>query len=319
MLLAVAACVVGLVLLAKAADAFVLGAAQIAVALRVSPVVIGAVVIGVGTSAPELLVSALAAGQGELDIAQGNVAGSNLANLSLVLGAAAVLAPLRVASSTMRFEAPLSAAGCVLFAAVVVDGRATRVDGGILLVALVIAMVALLRRAASGRDVALAGEVEEFLHEDEPEPVPLRRDAVRAGLGLIGTIVGAQLLVEGATTIADELGLASGLVGLTLVAVGTSLPELVTAISAARHGEPDLIVGNLLGSNLFNSLAVMPAAALVGPARFDDGDLVRLSLLLMLAVVTVSLTLLRTGHVVTRKEGVALLAAYAVTVPLLAA
>lgn len=264
MLLDVVFVLVGLFLVAKAADVFVEAAAGLAVGLGVPAVVIGAVIIGFGTSAPELLVSTLAASKGETDVAMGNAVGSNLANVLLVLGAATLLRPALVARRILRREMPLSFFA-VLALAFVVQGGITRPEAIVLLVLLVPVMaVSLLIADQPGEGSAELGHQveEELAHEMAGGP---KREAVHALLGLVGTVAGAQLLVEGALGVADGLGVASGPIGLTLVAIGTSLPELATAIQASRRGEADLVIGNVLGSNIFNSLAVAGAAGVVHP------------------------------------------------------
>lgn len=314
MIVALLIVLVGLVLLTKAADLFVGGAARLSSALSVPPVVIGAVVVGFGTSAPEMVVSGIAAGQGKLDIAAGNIIGSNVANLTLVLGVSALLCAMTVDSSILRREAPMSAAAVVAFAVFIQDGL-TRVEGGILL-ALLVAALAYLFLGSRGGDEELASEVDEFLDGDDD--ISASKEALRTLVGLIGVVVGAQLAVSGASTIAEELGLGEGFIGLTLIALGTSLPELVTAVAAARKNEHELIVGNLLGSNLFNSLAVGATAGLVGPGLLEDDKLAGLGTGLMLAVAFGAWLFMWTGRKVQKGEAIVLLAAYVVAVPLLA-
>jgi cation:H+ antiporter len=314
-LLALLAVVVGLVVLTKAADVFVSGAARLSAALNVPPVIIGAAVIGFGTSAPEMVVSAIAAAQGKLDLAVGNVIGSNVANLSLVLGIASLLCLMSVASSVLRKEAPLATAAVLLFAVLVQDGL-QRWEGGLLLVALVAALVWLFTGNARGEDSELMAEVEEFFDEEDT-PVA-RTESIRSLIGLVGVIVGAQLAVTGASSIAEDLGLGEGFVAVTLVAVGTSLPELMTAVAAARKGEDELIVGNLLGSNLFNSLAVGAIAGLIGPGTLDDGKLASVGVGAMVLISLGAWFFMATRRRVDKWEAGALLAAYAVTLPLLA-
>jgi cation:H+ antiporter len=314
-LLALLAVVVGLVVLTKAADVFVSGAARLSAAMNVPPVIIGAAVIGFGTSAPEMVVSAIAAAQGKLDLAVGNVIGSNVANLSLVLGVASLLCVMSVASGVLRKEAPLSTAAVLLFA-VLVQGGLQRWEGGLLLVALVAALVWLFTGNAAGEDNELMAEVEEFFDEDETPVV--RTEALRSLIGLVGVIVGAQLAVTGASSIAEELGLGEGFVAVTLVAVGTSLPELMTAIAAARKGEDELIVGNLLGSNLFNSLAVGAIAGLIGPGTLEDDKLATVGVGAMVLIALGAWLFMATQRRVAKWEAVTLLGAYAVTLPLLA-
>jgi cation:H+ antiporter len=315
-LLASLAVLGGLLLLTKAADAFVAGAARLSVAMSVPPVVIGAVVIGFGTSAPEMVVSAIAAGQGKLDIAVGNVIGSNIANLTLVLGVAGLICAMTVTSGIIKREAPLSTAAVIAFA-VLVQGGIERWEGVVLFVGLVLALALILTTKGPGDDDELLSEVDEFL-EDEDGAVRVPHEVLRTLLGLAGVIIGAQLAVTGASSIADELGLGEGFVGVTLIAVGTSLPELMTAIVAARKGEHDLILGNLLGSNLFNSLAVGGIAGVVGPGPLQDDKLSSIGVGSMVLVAVLAWGFMATRKCVHRWEAIVLLGIYAVTVPLLA-
>jgi cation:H+ antiporter len=310
---AVLGAVAGLALLTFAADQFVVGAARLAVAWRLSAVVVGAVVIGFGTSAPEMVVSGLAAASGSLDIAVGNIVGSNVANLTLVLGAAALVTPIVVHSPVLKREAPLSL-GLVIVFAVLVQSGLSRTDA-IVLGTLLLVALALIVFASRGGDEKMTGEVEEFLHDGE---VSLRKEAIRTALGLGGTLAAAQLLVMSATSIASELGLSEGFIGLTVVAIGTSLPELATALQAARKDETDLIVGNLLGSNLFNSGAVAAVAGLAGPGPLDDPTIVGFATILMVVVAIGATLFMITGKRVVRWEGALLLAAYVATIPFLA-
>lgn len=296
---------VGLYLLTKAADRFVEGAVSVAAALRVSPIVIGAVIVGFGTSAPELLVSGIAANGGRLDVAVGNVVGSNMANLTLVLGAAALFVPLLVSRPILAREAPLSVAAVLAFAVCTIGGLA-RYEGVLLLVALALALGWIISGGLNTEDVV----------PDSPGgagPAMLRTVG-----GLVGTVVGAQLLVWGAVAIAESLGISGGLVGVTLVAIGTSLPELVTAVVAARKGETELILGNLLGSNLFNSLAVGGVIALLGAGPIVDRSLAVVGVggMSLIAVAAWSFMVVRKR--VSKPEAVALLAAWFGSVVLLA-
>jgi cation:H+ antiporter len=316
MLLAVLGVVLGLAALTYAADQFVVGAARLAAVLRLSTVVIGAVVIGFGTSAPELVVSALASAQGSLDIAVGNIVGSNVANLTLVLGVAALATPIVVHSKVLKREAPISLLSVIAFA-ILVQGGLSHVEGTILAVLLVVSLALIVIILASRRDAEdeLGAEVAEFLDDQPPST---GKESLRTLLGLIGTLAAAQLLVLSATTIAEELGLSQGFIGLTVVAVGTSLPELATAVQAARKDETDLIVGNLLGSNLFNSAAVGATAAFAGAGQVADVTITGRGVTLMVTVAVVATAFMITGRQVQRLEGALLLAAYVVTVPLLA-
>lgn len=293
--------VVGIALLAKAADEFVEGAARLAVMLKISPIVVGAVIVGFGTSAPEMVVSGIAATGGDDDLGIGNIIGSNLANLSLILGAAALIVPLTIDSRVLKKEMPLATGAAVLFA-VLVQGGISVTDGIIFSVVLVAALAFLL--LGGGEDEAIVGEVEELAGSGEHT---LGGEALRTLLGLVGTVAGAWLLVEGATTLASDLGINEGFVGVTLVAIGTSLPELVTAIAAARKNQTDLIVGNLLGSNLFNSLAVGAVVAFFGDGQVSDPSLTGLDLWFMLAVCLLGAVAMFTKAIIERAEGTLLL------------
>lgn len=305
---------VGLVLLTKAADAFVLGAARIALILRISAVVVGAVIVGFGTSAPEMLVSGIAAWRGDPDVGVGNILGSNVANLTLILGIAALILPIGVSASTLRKEAPLMVGSVVLFAWFVRDGI-SGVEAGILLAVLSACVLFLIRTGSVEPDPELEADVASFA--DRARMPRLRTEVVRTVIGLLGTLAGAQLLVMGAVDIADAAGLSGGFIGFTLVAVGTSLPELVTAVAAARAGETDLIVGNLLGSNLFNSLAVGAVLALAGTTEVDSGRLLSVGVWSMITVAVGVWLMMATKRRIVRAEGAVLLVAYVVSVALI--
>lgn len=306
MVLAVIFLVVGIVLLTFSADHFVEGAVSVADVFKISPVVVGALVIGFGTSLPEMLVSGVAAVQGDADLGVGNVVGSNVANLTLVLGIAAIIAVISIDSITSRRELPLCV-GSVLLFAVLVQGGFRRWEGVVLLVALVATLAWLLRNA---HDHDAESPVQD--HEQEQGAMA---SGLRTVLGLAGTVGGAWLLVEGGTSLADEVGLTGGFVGLTLVAIGTSLPEMVTAVVAARKGETDLIIGNLLGSNIFNSLAVGAVLGLLGPGPLEDNTLAGLATIIMIAVVLIAAIFLYTGGRVVRWQAATLLLIYLGTMP----
>lgn len=276
MLIAIVSLLLGLFVLLKAGDLFVDGAVSLAKSLKMSSVVVGAIVLGFGTSAPELVVSTIAASQGNPSLGVGNIVGSNVANLSIVLGVAALVTPIALSSSVIRRQAPLSIAAVFIFALTVADGELTRLDGVILLILLLIAMLILIKTPAEA---------------EQPNSVAdqsLARSLTFSLLGLGGVLAGAQLAVSGATTLADKWGLSGGFVGFSIVALGTSLPELVTAVAAARKKEAGLIVGNLFGSNLFNGLAGGAAIGLVNAGPIGDAKLTGGGLLAMLGAVAVA-------------------------------
>ena len=305
---AIALVVGGLVLLTAGADRFVLAAARLSRVWGLSPILIGALVVGMGTSAPEFLVSLVAAAGGGLDLAVGNVIGSNVANLSLVLGATALVAPVAGHIKTLRREGLLMLAAVALLAGLTWNQDLSTVAGIILVAALVVAALVLIRWARrDGEGVGtVTAELDEMTH-DSGRANP--RFEIMVGIvALLATLGGAEMLVRGAQTIARELDLSEAFIGLTLVALGTSLPELATALAAARRRENDLVIGNLLGSNLFNSLGVAGGAAIVGGGALSSGF--RTGLLFMLEVAAFAGILTATGNKLVRWEGFALLAVY---------
>ncbi len=295
MLIFSAAMLGGLVLLAFASEQFVVGASRIATALRMSPVVIGAVVIGAGTSLPELLVSGSAALNDQPDIAMGNVVGSTVANLTLVLGAAAIVGGVPVARSTLRRDAPLATAGVFLLALALLGGSIARIEGVILVIAAAIAFVLIIR--AGTRETVVPAEA---------SGGPLGRESLRTLVGLIGTLVGANLMVYGASGTAEEFGLSEGFVGLTLVAL----------VQAARKGSTDLILGNVLGSNMFNCLAIGGMVGILAPGGIASGVAITGSAAMVIASLVV-IAMMVTSSRINRVEGIALLAGYAIVVPIL--
>ena len=302
--------VAGLVLMAVAADHLVIGASRIASLLKISPVVVGVVVIGLGTSAPEFLTAGLAAFRGEVALGLASLVGSNIVNVTLLLGVAALIAPIAVGSGTIRREGPMSVLGVAVFAVAVALGLGIAV--GLALAAATLVAIWLLIRIARRADEPPVASVAELATRKARPAVEIPRVV----LGLAGTLFGAQLLVVNASELAGRLGVSPEVIGFTLVAVGTSLPELVTAIQSQRRGESDLVVGNLLGSNLFNSLA---GGAIVALSAGTDPQfhLAPVLLALMVAISLLAWLLLWKGYRASRKDAVVLIAVYAGCVPLL--
>ncbi|MET9315806.1 calcium/sodium antiporter [Kribbella sp. NPDC003505] len=315
--------VAGLVVLTFAADHLVLGSSRLAQRLRISPVVVGVVVIGLGTSAPEFLVSGVAAARGEIGLAVGNIAGSNILNLTLVLGIAALAGSVAVTSHVIRREVPLAVGAVVLFSFLAWVGLHP-VTGAVLGAAGVCAVFVLVRWAREGRsNEEVAEEATEFTKAPAAVDVPVQAsrlptwfEPVRAVLGLAGVLAGAQLLVSNASAIATDLGVPQVIIGFTLVALGTSLPELVTTVQAQRRGESELVVGNLFGSNLFNSLVGGAVVGIASGSAPTERAAVALSVTMILTA-ALAWMLLRRGLALTRVEAVVLLGAYALTMPLL--
>ena len=305
--------VVGLAVLSLAADQFVRGAARLAVVLRLAPIVVGAIVVGFGTSAPEMLVSALAAAEGRLDIGVGNIIGSNVANISLVLAAASFVAAVPVSVRVVQRDAAVSVAAVAAFA-LAIQGGLNRWEGGLLVLAL-LGWFALVLRGARGDAGSDLEDISDLVGGD---PVALAPELVRTVVSLAMVAMSAYVLVQGAERLAEALDLSGGFVGYTLVAVGTSAPELVTAVAAARQRETDLLVGNLLGSNVFNSLAVGGVIGLAGPGPVGDDTLQRLGSAVMLLICVVSWRSMAISNRVSRLSGAVLMALWVVSVGLLA-
>ena len=314
MLVGLVLSVVGLVVLSLAADQFVRGAARLAVVLRMAPIVVGAVVVGFGTSAPEMLVSALAAANGRLDIGVGNIVGSNVANISLVLGAASFVAAVPVGSSVVRRDAAVSVAAVGLFA-LAVQGELGRLEGLLLLLGLLAWFGLILRGARTGGSEPDMEDLSDIVGDDPPG---LGAETVRTVVSLALVAASAYVLVEGAERVAEALDLSGGFVGYTMVAVGTSAPELVTAVAAARQRETELLVGNLLGSNVFNSLAVGGVIGLVGPGAVGDVTMQTLGSLMMVVICVVSWAAMAIGVRVSRIEGLVLLGLWVASIAVLA-
>lgn len=291
----------GLVILSYAADRLVRSAVALSRTVGVSTVVIGAVVIGFGTSVPEFVVSSVAAASGDLDLAVGNVISSNTANVTLVLGAAAVITGLLARRRVIRREGVLMLASVVVLALALADDQLDWWEGLVLLAMLVVAMTMVVRWS-------LADPARDLLAEEEPT----RRPTVEVGIAavaLVVTVVGADLLLEGVVGLGERYGLSVVFLGL-ITGVGTSLPELAAAVASARHRETELAIGNVLGSNLFNSLGVMGFAALVG-----GGPLTAFTpalLIFMVAAAAVAGLFAFTGRKIDRTEGILLLAGFVV-------
>jgi cation:H+ antiporter len=300
----------GLALLVWSADRFVEGAASAARHFGMSPLLIGMVVVGFGTSAPEMTVSALAAAQGNSGIALGNAYGSNIANIALILGATALIGPIAVHSRVLQKELPLLTAATALAAWQLLDGEIDRVDAVVLLAVFALVMGWSVWQGTRKRRDALGNEFEQELLE---HAMPLGRSIFWLVVGLAFLIVSSRMLVWGAVEIALSFGVSDLVIGLTIVAVGTSLPELASSIIAARKGEHDIALGNVIGSNLFNTLAVVGIAGAIAPIPVGPEVLSRD--MLVVAALTVSLFAFSYGyrgpHRIGRFEGGMLLLAYA--------
>ena len=261
MILAIVAVIIGLAVLVWSADKFVDGAVGIAEYCGMSTLLIGMVIVGFGTSAPELTVSALSAGQGNPELALGNAYGSNIANIALILGATALISPILMQRSVIRGDLPILIAVSILSIVLVWDGSVVRWNGVLLLVVFALVMgYSIWRELRKARAEAL-----DPAEGESAEKASLGKSIMWLVLGLALLVASSRALVWGAVVIARTLGVSDLLIGLTIVAIGTSLPELASSIAAARKGENDLALGNIIGSNLFNTLAVVGLAATISP------------------------------------------------------
>lgn len=303
------AIVAGLLLLVWGADRFVHGAAALARNLGVAPLLIGLTIVAFATSAPEIIVSVLAASRGEPDLAIGNAIGSNTANIGLVLGTVAMLRPIELTSATLRREMPALLAVSLLTVTLFLDTYLSRVDGLVLLTGLVIVMVWLTR-------LGLRSAQTDPLLVDYDAEIPKDVSTVMAfvwvaiGLGML--LVGAELVVDGAIGIARELGVSEIVIGITLVALGTSVPELAVSIVSAIKGEFGLAIGNVVGSNIFNLLAVVGVAATIQPSALAPSVLsLHIFVMSAFTLVLFAMTYEYDGQGrINRIEGAALLTAF---------
>lgn len=309
MLWSLAAVAGGLVLLVYSADRFILGAAAAARALGVPALLIGLTVVGIGTSLPEVVVSIVASLQGKAGLAIGNAVGSNITNILLVLGVTAVAMPLAVPRGLARRELPMLLAVTGGAWALAADGQLSALDGGLLLLGLAGALVFLARLARGGDDLADDPLAAEIAAATDVELAPAAAAAWLV-LGLVLLPISSQLLVWGASNIAHALGVSELVIGLTVVAVGTSLPELATSLAAVRRRAHELVLGNIVGSNLFNLLAVLPAPALLAPGVLPAGALARDLPLMAVATIVLFLLCFRRDGVIGRGYGLLLLAAF---------
>ncbi|MCW8856217.1 MAG: calcium/sodium antiporter [Kangiella sp.] len=309
MLVAILAVISGLALLVWSADKFVDGAASTARHFGMPSLLIGMVIVGFGTSAPEMVVSALAAAQGNPGIALGNAFGSNITNIALILGLTAVISPIAVQSKILRKEMPLLMLMTILVIGLLWDLDISQLDAIILLIGFAGFMGWSIWQGMQKKPDSLASEVEQ---EVSQHTMPLKIGILWLVVGLILLVASSRLLVWGAVEIAQAFGVSDIIIGLTIIAVGTSLPELASSIIAIRKNEHDLALGNVIGSNLFNTLAVVGIAGAIHPLTVDSEVLWRDAM--FMGVLTLSLFVIGYGFRgegrINRVEGAVLLAAY---------
>ena len=312
--------VVGLVLLVVGADTLVAGASRIAGRLGISSLVIGLTVVAFGTSAPELAVSVTGALTGQSDLALGNVVGSNIFNVLFILGLSALVAPLIVQRQLIRLDVPLMIGACGLCWAMALDGKIGRLDGAVLFLGVVLyttLLIRMTRRESAAAAITAATDAPLVVDLEAAAPparglrdrIPVQLAMIFAGLGML--VLGSNWLVNGAVEIAHTLGLSELIISLTIVAAGTSLPELATSVLAAYRGERDIAVGNVVGSNIFNILCVLGLSSIIAPQGVAVAPAaLGFDIPVMTAVALACLPLFITGGVVSRWEGAVFVAYY---------
>lgn len=308
----------GFVLLVKGADVFVEGSSGIARFFKIPSLIIGLTIVAFGTSAPEAAVSITASITGQTGIAVGNITGSNIFNTLVVLGVCSMIKPVSVQRSIMNKDYLLMLVACAGLFAVSADvwlgggsaGVVSRGDGIMLALLFCIFMYMTIRSGLKGRNET--PELEAVTHAEmakvEEAPIKLPKSIIMAVLGLAGVVIGGQLVVNGASDIAKSFGASETLIGVTVVAIGTSLPELVTSIMAARKGENDIAVGNVIGSNLFNVLFIISTSSIISPLSLDMESLY--DMIIMLAACIMVYLFAVTKKKITRVEGGIMTAAY---------
>ena len=275
MALAIIAVIIGLAVLVWSADTFIDGATSLAVRFNMPSFLIGVVILGIGTSAPELVVSALAAVAGSPDLALGNAYGSNIINITLVLGVTALISPILIRANVIRHDLILLLAVTALAAFQLLDGNLSMTDGIVLIASLIgvlLIQIFLSLRNNTAADV------------DAPKDINIAKALATLTLGLLLLIVSSRSIVWGAVELATLWGMSELLIGLTIVAIGTSLPELVASVAAARRGEHDMALGNVIGSNLFNTLGVVGVATVISPIKNIAPEILSRDVLMMAGV-----------------------------------
>ena len=312
MMIDIALVLAGFVVLVKGADWMVDGASRLALRIGITPLVVGLTVVAFGTSAPELAVSVTSSLQGQADLAVGNVVGSNIANILLILGVSALVAPLTVNHQLIRLDVPIMVGSSVLLYVLAVDGELGLWDSSLLAGCVIAYVVFLIHHSRRERNRAVIAEYEEGLSADAREPGTTAGNLFLLFVGLVGLVAGSQLLVTGAVGIARDLQVSELVIGLTVLAIGTSLPELATSVVAASRGQRDIAVGNVVGSNIFNILSVLGFTGITSLEGIPvSADALRVDIPVMLAVTLACLPIFRSGFVVSRTNGAIFLGSYA--------
>ncbi len=296
--------ILGLVLLVVGAEALVRGASKLAAIAGISPLVIGLTIVAYGTSSPEMAVSTMTALSGQADIAVGNVVGSNIFNVLFILGVSALVSPLIVAQQLIRLDVPIMIGVSVLALVFGLDGNISRVDGIILFTLAVLYTIFLIYQGRKEPNLEVQAEYDQYGRNSGGSAGQLLINLAYIAVGLVLLVIGSRWLVDGSITIARIFGVDELVIGLTIVAVGTSLPELATSVVASLKGERDIAVGNVVGSNIFNILAVLGLAGIVSPAGVTVSDAaIRFDIPIMIAVAIACLPVFVSGNLIARWEG----------------
>ena len=301
--------VLGLVIMIWGAEWLVRGASRLATSFGISPLVVGLTVVAFGTSSPELAVSVMSAFKGQADLALGNVVGSNIFNVLLILGISAVIVPLIVAQQLVRFDVPVMIAVSLLILPMGLDGSIGRIDGVFLFAGAIAYTAFLIRQSRKESSEEVKAEYDSEFGEKAPSSLLKNLGLIVAGL--VGLVLGSKWLVSSAVAIAQAFGVSELVIGLTIVAAGTSMPEVATSIVAAVKGERDIAVGNVVGSNIFNLLCVLGLSSLVAPAGITVSEAaLRFDIPVMIAVAVACLPVFFAGYRISRFNGAAFLFFY---------
>lgn len=294
--------VVGFVLLIKGADFFVDGSASLAKKMKIPSLIVGLTIVAMGTSAPELAVSISSAVKGSNGLAVSNVIGSNMFNLLMVLGVCAAITPIAVNKEVVKRDYPVSVAAMIMFIVFIIDGTLARWEGAVLLIALIGYIIMSIKLAKSNKT-----------DDEAPEKFSPIKCALSIIGGAAGIVLGGQLVVDNAQSIAMAAGMSETLVGLTICAMGTSLPELVTSITASKKGENDMAVGNVVGSNIFNALGILGVSGVITPIALEGtaGTEALIDGIILVVASIAAFVCCVTGMKISRVQGVVLVLIYA--------
>ncbi len=310
MVLTIVLFLVGLVLLYFGAEWLVAGSSSGALRFGIPPLIVGLTVVSFGTSAPELLVSLLALFDGKDGVSIGNILGSNIANIALILGCSSMIRPIEVSGQVLRRDYPIMVLASLLMVVLAYDGSVSRLDGAVMVGGMLTYIAYSIRRGLRSAKEGAEEELPEELEGIDPNETPIWKDLLKIVVGIAGLAGGAYFLVESAITIADRLGIPELVIGITVVAVGTSLPELATSLVAAYRGESDISVGNVVGSNIFNILLVLGLVAVIVPVEVGRSPELLIDLGVMFGVCVLLWPIMKMGMRIRRVEGVALVIGY---------